>query len=109
MVGLKKGKRASDPMTEPTRHNPYISETMQRFLAAIRDSEEEYAIQEGLEVWAGSTRFHSKTVLDCLRLCLISEDPYGSAGVHLWTLNEDGEGVLGDPAYIPRIIEARKK
>lgn len=86
--------------------NKYLTPAMHRFLCAIRDSEDEYAIQEGLQVWVELTRFSAVTVANCLRLCLISEDSYSDGKTRIWSLNEDGEGVLKDADYVPGIVKA---
>jgi len=90
--------------------NPYLTPTMHTFLSAIRDSEDGYAIQEGIEVWVDLTRFHAATVNKCLRLCLIREDPMsGGPGTRIYSLNEDGENVLRDEKYVPAIVKAMKR
>jgi len=79
---------------------------MHKFLTGIRDSEDEYAIQEGIEVWVDLTRFHASTVTKCLMLCLISEDVTGDEKTRIWVLNEDGRKVLSDEKHIPGIVTA---
>ncbi len=67
-----------------SQRNSFLTSAMEKFLAAIRDDEDEYAIQEGIAVWVGMERFHASTVLKCLQYCLISEDQYSDEKTRIW-------------------------
>lgn len=86
--------------------NPYLTAGMYKFLAAIRESEDEYAIQEGLAVWVDLTQFHAGTVLRCLQFCLIKEDQYSDEQTRIWVLTSDGTGCLDDEKYVPELVRA---
>jgi hypothetical protein len=79
---------------------------MHKFLSAIRDSDDEYAIQEGLSVYVDLTQFHAGTVLRCLQLCLIKEDSTGDEQTRIWVLTSCGTGCLDDEKYVPEIVKA---
>jgi hypothetical protein len=86
--------------------NSHLTPAMHKFLSAIRDSPDEYAVQDGLMVYVDLTRFHAGTVNKCLRLCLVSEDQYSDEATRIWILNEDGRGVLESDSYVPGIVRA---
>jgi hypothetical protein len=86
-----------------------LSPAMKSFLEAIRDCEDEYALQERLEVWVGDRRFSPRTVLKCLQYCLIKEDCYTSPGTHIWVLTECGRKIIEDPSYVPLIVRELRK
>lgn len=88
--------------------NKFLAPAVHRFLASIRDSEDEYAIQEGLEVWVDYDRFHPSTVLKCLQLCLIKDDD-DSKNTHIWVLNSDGIKILESDSFVPPIVEIFRK
>lgn len=83
-----------------------------RLLQAMRDNDYgdgELIGEKG--VWCvGLKRFKWKTVQSCLILCLIRcEQGPEHKGVELYSLNEDGNGVLDSPTYKPKIIDAIAK
>lgn len=97
---------AADRGKKRKNRNPYLTAGMYKFLVAIRDSQDEYAIQEGLCVYVDLTQFHAGTVLRCLRLCLIKEDSTGDDVTRIWVLTSCGTGCLDDEKHVPELVKA---
>lgn len=87
--------------------NRFLTRRMHEFLVALRDSEDEYAIEEAGECWVDSEKFSSRTVNRLLHLCLLSKEGSASEGVELWVLNEDGRKIIDDPQFVPPIVKLK--
>lgn len=89
-------------------YGPFLTKAGSNFLTMLRDSEDQYAIQDGLEVWIDSRRFHSGTVQKLLRMCLIKYEDSNDFGakVRHYVITEDGSEILANPKHVPRIVQA---
>lgn len=86
------------------KRNPYITAAGKRLLLALREGEDEYLVTEGREVWVDSDCFSRATLHQLIRCCLISIDEFSKECPEIWVMNEEGNKVLDDPAYIPLIV-----
>ena len=81
---------------------------MARVLRRMREEDEELvkATSDAFS-WVGLTRVHPSTVKMLLQLCLVTGEMADRPGaLDRFVINEDGRGVLDDPAYVPRLVRA---
>src|SRR5690349_8781387 len=88
--------------------NSYLTRAMERCLRQMRAEEEDLVKDPGERCsWVGLTRYHPGTVKRLLQLVLISGEFSDRPGAcDRFHINEDGEGVLDDPTYVPRLVRA---
>jgi len=92
----------------PASRNSYLTRAMERCLRQMRAEEEDLVKDPGEACsWVGLTRYHPGTVKRLLQLVLISGEFSDRPGAcDRFHINEDGEGVLDDPTYVPRMVRA---
>lgn len=94
------------PVSSPAKRNPYLTKGMERCLRALRASEDEELVCNNGEVWVDQERFGPAILYRLLQHCLVRNESCSGevgSGYEVYTINEDGNGVLDDPSYVPRI------
>jgi hypothetical protein len=88
------------------KRNQFLTPAMRRFLIALRDGEDKYAVAEGREVWVDNRRFSRVTLNRLLRLCLIKAESISGHEPEIYYHNEEGDRIIDDPRYEPLICAA---
>lgn len=88
--------------------NKYLTTDMHRVLVKMRAVEEDDELTHATPGgwWIGDERIDGRTCYRLLRLCLIHRSQDSRDDYERFTLNEEGQRVLDDPAYEPMIIAA---
>jgi hypothetical protein len=86
-----------------------ISTRAVNLLRRIADSEDgEFVYSSPGGWWVDDHQASARDAFELLRYCLIHKD-YGDEKYEVYSINEDGRGLLAAPNYTPRIITVLRK
>lgn len=92
------------------RRNAHLTAGMERVLRLVKESEDGELVRASPGGWwVDDEEVPGNVCMRLLRLCLIHLEDFGKEDFERFTLNEDGEGVLSDAGYVPRILRAEAK
>ena len=87
------------------KRNKHLTKNMHRILSWMRENDPDDQLTNFIPGgwWIGEYRVSGATCFNLLRLCLISAENESATCVY-YGLNEDGEKILDDINYVPRIV-----
>ena len=59
----------------------------------------------GFGWWLGNKRTTGRYVMELIRLCLVKMEWSDHDEYEIWVISHDGENLLANPDYVPRIVE----